>query len=93
MTWTDADIQAVINRPYITARIDARGKCIIDGCNKPFPHDNLTTDEVIEFLKHVKTKPIVMMEFDYDVLGMRGTYVPKKTLYKMLAVRKETLGY
>lgn len=92
--YTEEQIQNVLNQPYITVGIDKRGKCKVDACKKEFTTcKNMTTDEVIQFLKGVRVKPIVMMEFDYDALAMRGTYVKKTTLYKMLEKRKETLGY
>lgn len=92
--YTEEQIQNVINQPYITVSIDKKGKCKVNACKKEFTFSkNMTSDEAKAFLKGVKTKPIVMMEFDYDALAMRGTYVKKTQLYKMLENRKAVLGY
>lgn len=94
--YSEEQIQNVINWPYLKVEIDQKGKCKIWTAKEPFQSTKnraMTSDEAKAFLKGVKVKPIVMMEFDYDALAMRGTYVKKTQLYKMLENRKAVLGY
>lgn len=94
--YTEEQIQNRINHPYLKVVIDEKNKCKIWTAKEPWQYSKvpaMTSDEAIAFLKGVKTKPIVMMEMDYDTLAIRGTYVKKTQLYKMLENRKAVLGY
>lgn len=94
--YTEEQIQNRINEPYLKVEIDKKNKCKIWTAKEPFQYSkvpSMSSDEAIAFLKGVKTKPIVMMEFDIDAFAMRGTYVKKTQLYKMLENRKAVLGY